>query len=134
MRKLKKVSLALLLCVLMLVQSIAVFAEVSPIVYEVNEDGSVTSYVYARGLDKGAKLYTAVYNADGSFAFAKASANADKAGYLKTTVSKAEGQVVKSFLWNNEYTPFGTEGEYGDGIDVNDITITGRPVDFCISA
>lgn len=124
MRKLKKVSLALLLCVLMLVQSIAVFAEVSPIVYEVNEDGSVTSYVYARDLDKGAKLYTAVYNADGSFAFAKASANADKAGYLKTTVSKEEGQVVKSFLWNNEYTPFGTEGEYGDGIDVNDITIT----------
>ncbi len=123
MRNIKRISLALLLCVLMLVQSIAVFAEVSPIVYEVNEDGSVTSYVYARNLTNGAKLYTAVYNADGSFAFATASAQADKAGYLKTTVKKEEGQTVKSFVWDKANTPFYTEGEYSDAIDVNDVAI-----------
>jgi len=124
MRKFQKVSLALLLAVLMLLQSVAVFADVSPIVYEVNEDGSITSYVYARNLSKGARLYTAVYNEDGSFAFATKSGLADKAGYLKTTVTKEDGQNVKSFVWDKENSPFYMEGEYSDSISASDVTIT----------
>ncbi len=124
MRNIKRISLALLLCVLMLVQCVAVFAEVSPVVYKVGDDGSVTSYVYARNLTNKAKLYTAVYNADGSFAFATASAQADKAGYLKTTVTPAEGQVVKSFIWDKANTPFGGKAEYASGVDMDDVSIT----------
>lgn len=114
----------------MLLQSVAVFAAVSPIVYEVNDDGSVTSYVYARDLSNGAKLYTAVYNEDGSIDFATASAQADKAGYLKTTVAKEEGQTIKSFIWDKGYTPFSVEGEYPETIDVNDVTITVNGADL----
>ncbi len=125
MRNIKKVSLALLLVVLMLVQTVSVFAAVSPIVYEEDaEAGTVTSYVYARGLSNGARLYTAVYNADGSMATAKQSAVADKAGYLKTTVAKAEGQTVRSFLWDKSYSPFSVEGEYDKAVTAADVTIT----------
>jgi len=130
MRNIKRISLALLLVVAMLIQVIPAFAAVSPIVYEVNDDGSVTSYVYARDLSNGAKLYTAVYNEDGSFDFATASAQADKAGYLKTTVAKEEGQTIKSFIWDKGYTPFSVEGEYPEAIDVNDVTITVNGADL----
>ena len=124
MRNIKRISLAVLLVVVMLVQTLPAFAAVSPIVYEYGEDGSVISYAYARDLENGAVLYTAIYDAEGNFVSAVKSPVADKAGYLKTTVTPKEGQVVKSFLWDKSSNPFVTEGEYGDSINMDDVTIT----------
>lgn len=130
MRNIKKISLALLLVLTMLVQMIPAFAAVSPIVYEYGEDGSVTSYVYARDLENGAVLYTALYDAEGNFVSAVKSPVANKAGYLKTTVTPAEGQTVKSFIWDKSSNPFAVEGEYGDTISMDDVTITVNNVDL----
>ena len=124
MRNIRKISLVLVLVLTMLVQMIPAFAAVSPIVYEYGEDGSVTSYVYARDLSNGAILYTAIYSENGDFVSAVKSPVANKAGYLKTTVVPEEGQTIKSFLWDNSCSPFVVEADYDEIIDMDDVTIT----------
>ena len=98
--------------------------------YEYGEDGSVTSYVYARDLDNGAVLYTALYDAEGNFVSAVKSPVANKAGYLKTVVSPAEGQTVKSFIWDKSSNPFAADAEYTDSINLDDATITVNNIDL----
>lgn len=130
MRNIKKISLAVLLVLTMLVQMVPAFAYVSPIVYEYGEDGSVTSYVYARDLKNGAVLYTAIYDANGDFVSAVKSPVANKAGYLKTIVTPAEGQTIKSFIWDKSLNPFAADGEYTDSINLDDATITVNNIDL----
>ncbi len=127
MRKTKNISIALLLALIMLLQTVTAFAsKVSPIVYEVAEDGTVTSYAYVRDLGgEATNLITAVYNSDGSFATASKGEEVTDSGYLKTAVKPDEGQSVKSFLWaTDDNTPYVKPGVYTDDIDINDIAIT----------
>lgn len=124
MKKFKRISLALLVAIVMIAQSLSALASVSPIVYEIAEDGSVVSYAYARNLDNGAVLYTAVYNSDNSMDYAVASSMADKAGYLKTMVKKEEGQYIKSFIWDKVNAPFNKEGVYAEEINIADVNVT----------
>ena len=124
MKNLKKISLALILVVALMLQTVCVFADVSTIYYQYGEDGSVTSFVYASGVKQGAKLYTAIYKADGTFVSSVASSEVTGAGYLTTKVTPADGQYVKSFIWDSKKNPLDKSFLYSeesidiDGIDV----------------
>lgn len=113
----KKVISILLIC--MMLTSVAFAANTSIVEYitSTNEETGVTT-VTATALATGVgedevKLFTAVYNDDGSLAGAK-KASADADAVLKNSVTLGEGQTIKSFAWEGDSnTPVEMPATYG---------------------
>lgn len=135
MKNLKKV-LCVLVAVLMLLQVAAFAMSTNGVDYTVSapdENGNmtVTATAFAGAVDEnGAKLATAVYDANGNVV------SADKnvvtgSSYLKNTVTMKEGQTVKSFVWDANNNPVETTATK-DIVAINpeDVEITFNNIDF----
>jgi len=107
--------------------SVAFAANTSVVEYtEVTEEGvtTVTATAIANGAEDEVKLFTAVYNEDGSFAGAKKASTKDSA-LLKNSVTLGAGQTVKSFTWEgDENTPIEAVATYGKVFTEADVEIT----------
>ena len=132
MKMLKRI-LSIAICVMMLT-SVAFASNTSVIEYtSATEDGvtTVTATALATSVgEKAVSLYTAVYNADGSFAGAKKS-NTTDSNLLKNTVTISDGQTVKSFIWEgSENTPVKMPATSGKVFTAEDVEITFDGVSF----
>ena len=126
MKMLKRI-LSIAICVMMLT-SVAFASNTSVIEYtSTTEDGvtTVTATALATSVgEKAVSLYTAVYNADGSFVGAKKS-NTTDSNLLKNTVTISDGQTVKSFIWEgSENTPVKMPATSGKVFTAEDVEIT----------
>ncbi len=121
----KRILSILLICLML--TSVAYAGNTSIVEYtSVTDEGvtTVTATALANDAANDVKLFTAVYNADGSFAGAKKASSKDSA-LLKNSVTLGEGQTVKSFTWEgNENTPVEAIATYGKTFTESDVEIT----------
>ena len=107
--------------------SVAFAANTSVVEYTaVTEEGvtTVTATAIANGAEDEVKLFTAVYNEDGSFVGAKKASTKDSA-LLKNSVTLGAGQTIKSFTWEgDENTPIEAVATYGKVFTEADVEIT----------
>ena len=82
--------------------------------YTSEAKSGINSGVYVAGLESPAKLYTAVYDANGNLVKTDVS-SAKTTGHLSTSVAKDGSQSAKSFLWEEDtLTPVTKNAKIGE--------------------
>ena len=134
MKNLKKV-LCLLVAALMLLQVAAFAMSTNGVDYTVSapdENGNVTvtATAFVGAVEEaGAKLATAVYDANGNVVSSNENTSAG-GSYLKNTVTMQEGQTVKSFVWDGNNNPVEATATKDAAITPEDVEITFNNIDF----